>query len=114
MCFLNNTYTLSCDDRSKTDRELMLSLFLLIFMRRSQKSSTSVDFKTHGGPRQLRASEFVPGNQDHINILRKMGITLLVLNDGKVQLVQQQNAAASTKDATVRSPFCFRFSFGCV
>ncbi|XP_076822172.1 ER degradation-enhancing alpha-mannosidase-like protein 3 [Clavelina lepadiformis] len=55
---------------------------------------------TWNGKRQLLAKEFTPGNQQHTDILRKMGIKILMLEDGKVQLMQEQNSAVSVKDAT--------------
>ena len=53
------------------------------------------------GPRQLQAAEFVPSNKRHVSLLETMGISVIVMNDGKVQLLQQSNSAKSIRDAAV-------------
>uniref|UniRef100_A0A6A7G4Y3 alpha-1,2-Mannosidase n=1 Tax=Hirondellea gigas TaxID=1518452 RepID=A0A6A7G4Y3_9CRUS len=47
--------------------------------------------------RKLKAQEFQAGNQAHEDMLRNMGITILRLPDGKVQL-QHSSAAATSND----------------
>ena len=43
----------------------------------------------------------MPGNAQHVAILQKMGISVAMLPDGKLQLLQTQTTANSIKDATV-------------
>nr|XP_026695542.1 ER degradation-enhancing alpha-mannosidase-like protein 3 isoform X3 [Ciona intestinalis] len=57
------------------------------------------------GPRTLKASELIPNNQQHIAILKRMGITMVVLKDGKIQLVQHHNMASTPRDATEGTMF---------
>ena len=39
-------------------------------------------------PPRLRAEQFVPGNQEHINVLKAMGITVIQTKDGRIKLMQ--------------------------
>ena len=48
---------------------------------------------------QIRASEFQAGNKDHVATLEKMGIRLVTMKDGRVQLLQTTSQAATTEDA---------------
>ena len=48
---------------------------------------------------KLRASEFQAGNKDHVATLEKMGIRLVTMKDGRVQLLQTTSQAATTEDA---------------
>ncbi|KAG8228156.1 hypothetical protein J437_LFUL002810 [Ladona fulva] len=43
--------------------------------------------------RKLRASEYQAGNQDHTRIINDMGITVITLPDGRVQLVHNMGSA---------------------
>ena len=36
---------------------------------------------------RLRAADFIPGNSEHMDELKKMGIRLITLKDGRVQLM---------------------------
>nr|DBA18211.1 TPA: hypothetical protein GDO54_016486 [Pyxicephalus adspersus] len=47
----------------------------------------------------LRARDFMASNPEHLEILKKMGVSLIHLKDGRVQLVQHANQAASSVDA---------------
>nr|XP_033772037.1 ER degradation-enhancing alpha-mannosidase-like protein 3 isoform X2 [Geotrypetes seraphini] len=47
----------------------------------------------------LRARDFMASNPEHLNLLKKMGVSLIHLKDGRVQLVQHANQAASSMDA---------------
>ena len=47
----------------------------------------------------LRASEFIAGHKDHMNILSKMGIRLITMEDGRVQLVHKTSFAQTLEDA---------------
>ncbi|KAG8556188.1 hypothetical protein GDO81_017955 [Engystomops pustulosus] len=47
----------------------------------------------------LRARDFMASNPEHLDILKKMGVSLIHLKDGRVQLVQHANQAASSIDA---------------
>ena len=38
-------------------------------------------------PPRLRAEQFVPGNQDHLEILKSMGITVAQTKEGRIQLM---------------------------
>lgn len=52
------------------------------------------------GPRPpLRARDFMANNPEHLDILKRMGVSLIHLKDGRVQLVQHASQAASTIDA---------------
>ena len=37
--------------------------------------------------RRLRADEFISGNSEHLEDLRRMGIKIVTMNDGRVQLL---------------------------
>ena len=43
-------------------------------------------------PPRLRAEQFVPGNQEHVAILKSMGITMIQTKDGRIQLMQTASA----------------------
>ncbi|XP_041064068.1 ER degradation-enhancing alpha-mannosidase-like protein 3 isoform X2 [Carcharodon carcharias] len=47
----------------------------------------------------LRARDFMANNLEHLELLKKMGVSLIHLKDGRVQLVQHANQAASAHDA---------------
>lgn len=47
----------------------------------------------------LRARDFMATNPEHLEILKKMGVSLIHLKDGRVQLVQHAIQAASSVDA---------------
>ncbi|XP_078263747.1 ER degradation-enhancing alpha-mannosidase-like protein 3 isoform X1 [Rhinoraja longicauda] len=47
----------------------------------------------------LRARDFMANNPEHLDLLKKMGVSLIHLKDGRVQLVQHANQAASAHDA---------------
>ncbi|MPC13214.1 ER degradation-enhancing alpha-mannosidase-like protein 3 [Portunus trituberculatus] len=49
--------------------------------------------------RKLRASEFQAGNSRHMSLLRDMGITIMALPDGRVQLLHTSSNAKSSDDA---------------
>ncbi|KAB7496940.1 ER degradation-enhancing alpha-mannosidase-like protein 3 [Armadillidium nasatum] len=49
--------------------------------------------------RKLRASEFQAGNAGHMSILKDMGITLMALPDGRVQLLHTTSSSKSSDDA---------------
>uniref|UniRef100_A0A8C5MLJ0 alpha-1,2-Mannosidase n=1 Tax=Leptobrachium leishanense TaxID=445787 RepID=A0A8C5MLJ0_9ANUR len=64
------------------------------------RSSSRVDEMSGGGNRPpLRARDFMASNSEHLDILKKMGVSLIHLKDGRVQLVQHANQAASSVDA---------------
>ncbi|PIK54410.1 putative ER degradation-enhancing alpha-mannosidase-like protein 3 isoform X2 [Apostichopus japonicus] len=48
---------------------------------------------------RLKASEFVPDNSEHMHQLGKMGIQLVTLDDGRVQLMQSASKAETPADA---------------
>ncbi|XP_069402385.1 ER degradation-enhancing alpha-mannosidase-like protein 3 isoform X5 [Ovis canadensis] len=52
-----------------------------------------------GAKPPLRARDFMATNPDHLEILKKMGVSLIHLKDGRVQLVQHAIQAASSIDA---------------
>uniref|UniRef100_A0A6I8SFK6 alpha-1,2-Mannosidase n=1 Tax=Xenopus tropicalis TaxID=8364 RepID=A0A6I8SFK6_XENTR len=52
-----------------------------------------------GNKPPLRARDFMATNSEHLEILKKMGVSLIHLKDGRVQLVQHANQAASSIDA---------------
>uniref|UniRef100_A0A8B9RG39 alpha-1,2-Mannosidase n=1 Tax=Astyanax mexicanus TaxID=7994 RepID=A0A8B9RG39_ASTMX len=47
------------------------------------------------GRAPLRAQDFMANNPEHLELLRRMGVSLIHLKDGRVQLVQHANQAAS-------------------
>ncbi|XP_028407570.1 ER degradation-enhancing alpha-mannosidase-like protein 3 [Dendronephthya gigantea] len=47
----------------------------------------------------LRAEQFIPGNKDHLLILKAMGISVTKTDDGKVQLMQDANSADNAEMA---------------
>ncbi|KAK3866003.1 hypothetical protein Pcinc_028431 [Petrolisthes cinctipes] len=49
--------------------------------------------------RKLRASEFQAGNSKHMGLLRDMGITIMALPDGRVQLLHTSSNAKTSDDA---------------
>ncbi|XP_053325737.1 ER degradation-enhancing alpha-mannosidase-like protein 3 isoform X2 [Spea bombifrons] len=53
----------------------------------------------NGNRPPLRARDFMASNSEHLDILKKMGVSLIHLKDGRVQLVQHANQAASSIDA---------------
>lgn len=50
-------------------------------------------------PPRLRAEQFVPGNQEHVKILKSMGITVVQTKDGRIQLMQSAASAETQADA---------------
>lgn len=40
------------------------------------------------GKRKLLAADFESGNEEHMELIKKMGITIVSLPDGRVQLLQ--------------------------
>ncbi|XP_046676855.1 ER degradation-enhancing alpha-mannosidase-like protein 3 [Homalodisca vitripennis] len=55
----------------------------------------SVDAK----PRKLTASQFQASNEEHMRLVKEMGITVQILNDGRVQLLHTFSNAKSVSDA---------------
>ncbi|XP_038063817.1 ER degradation-enhancing alpha-mannosidase-like protein 3 [Patiria miniata] len=51
------------------------------------------------GRSRLRATHFVPGNEMHMKLLKRMGISLMTMKDGRVQLMHSAAQAATTEDA---------------
>lgn len=49
--------------------------------------------------RKLRASEFQAGNSRHMSLLRDMGITIMALPDGRVQLLHTSSNVSELKPA---------------
>lgn len=47
------------------------------------------------GRAPLRAQDFMANNPEHLELLRRMGVSLIHLKDGRVQLVQHANQAVS-------------------
>lgn len=50
-------------------------------------------------PRRLHAVDFQPNNHEHAKLLRKMGITIMALPDGRIQLLQTVTQAETVEDA---------------
>ena len=44
---------------------------------------------------RLKAIEFVPGNADHMEELKRMGIRLITLKDGRVQLMHSASQVST-------------------
>ncbi|KAI4470720.1 er degradation-enhancing alpha-mannosidase-like protein 2 [Holotrichia oblita] len=51
------------------------------------------------GKRRLTAQEFSASNVNHLKIIKDMGISIIALNDGRVQLLHTFSAARSPADA---------------
>ncbi|XP_063228642.1 ER degradation-enhancing alpha-mannosidase-like protein 3 isoform X2 [Bacillus rossius redtenbacheri] len=49
--------------------------------------------------RRLRAGDFQAGNAEHLKMVREMGITIMTLPDGRVQLLHSHANARSSSDA---------------
>jgi ER degradation enhancer, mannosidase alpha-like 3 len=47
----------------------------------------------------LRAADFVAGRKDHMNILKRLGVSLSTMSDGRVQLVHKTSDANNYLDA---------------
>ncbi|XP_020650757.3 ER degradation-enhancing alpha-mannosidase-like protein 3 isoform X3 [Pogona vitticeps] len=64
------------------------------------RSISRVEESLGNGPKPpLRARDFMASNPEHLEILKKMGVSLIHLKDGRVQLVQHAIQAASSLDA---------------
>lgn len=44
----------------------------------------------------LRAQDFMANNPEHLELLRRMGVSLIHLKDGRVQLVQHPSQVKKT------------------
>ena len=64
-----------------------------------QQACPTVEQSAGSDTPQLRASEFQAGNKEHVATLEKMGIRLVTMKDGRVQLLPTTSQAASTEDA---------------
>nr|XP_022908380.1 ER degradation-enhancing alpha-mannosidase-like protein 3 [Onthophagus taurus] len=51
------------------------------------------------GKRRLTAAEFSASNMNHLKVIKDMGISIIALNDGRVQLLHTFSAARSSADA---------------
>jgi ER degradation enhancer, mannosidase alpha-like 3 len=60
---------------------------------------SQVNLLNKARPLPLRASEFVAGRKEHMDILKRMGINLNVMPDGRVQLMHKNSDAESTEEA---------------
>lgn len=74
------------------------------FASRPSSSSSSSSFYQHRQPSilsvpRLRAADFSATKPEHIELVKELGITVLVLKDGRVQLVHNSAAAHSLDDA---------------
>jgi len=79
------------------------------FVDKSSKASTTkTTIRTKGSASRfpkLKASEFSASNKEHLDIVKQLGITVVVLADGRVQLVHNSAAAASHEDAEEGAQF---------
>ncbi|XP_074655390.1 ER degradation-enhancing alpha-mannosidase-like protein 3 [Tubulanus polymorphus] len=50
-------------------------------------------------PKRMRAHDFIAGNKEQLELLRKMGIRLATMPDGRVQLIHTASEAATPEDA---------------
>lgn len=56
----------------------------------------------------LRAQDFMANNPEHLDLLRRMGVSLIHLKDGRVQLVQHATQVlhrSQTMFINIRTPF---------
>jgi mannosidase alpha-like ER degradation enhancer 3 len=79
------------------------------FVDKSSKASppkTSIRSKSSASRfPKLKASEFSASNKEHLDIVQQLGVTVVVLSDGRVQLVHNSAAAASHEDAEEGAQF---------
>lgn len=68
-------------------------------LQSSQCPSTQQPTATISDAPRLMAAEFVPGNPDHMQQLTKMGIRLITMKDGRVQLMHTASNAVTTQAA---------------
>lgn len=54
---------------------------------------------------RLKASDFSASNKEHLELIKKLGITVIVLGDGRVQLVHNSASASSSEDAEEGAQF---------
>ncbi|XP_033095276.1 ER degradation-enhancing alpha-mannosidase-like protein 3 isoform X2 [Anneissia japonica] len=66
-------------------------------MQIKRKPSCGKD--SNSKPNRLKASEFIPGNADQLRDLKRMGIRLVTMKDGRVQLMHTASQAADTQSA---------------
>jgi ER degradation enhancer, mannosidase alpha-like 3 len=60
---------------------------------------SQVNLLNKARPLPLRANEFVAGRKEHMDILKRMGINLNVMPDGRVQLMHKNSDAESPEEA---------------
>lgn len=73
-------------------RNIMLWFFAL-------SSAPVIPFR----PPRLRAEQFVPGNKEHITILKTMGITVVQTKDGRIQLMQTASSVRVIPSGVLRT-----------
>ncbi|XP_078459654.1 ER degradation-enhancing alpha-mannosidase-like protein 3 [Lampetra fluviatilis] len=66
---------------------------------KQQQDSPSLPAASPGTEPPLRARDFLATNQEHVDLLKKMGINIIQLPDGRVQLVHHASQAANSRDA---------------
>jgi len=98
---LKNSYS---QFKSFQDVRASLKGFVELNSRRNQFQTSSCPSHVKQARSKRRrvsviAAEFTASNPEHLEALRRMGITAILLADGKVQLIQSTNAAASPEDA---------------
>ncbi|EDO36928.1 predicted protein [Nematostella vectensis] len=63
-----------------------------------KQAKGSFSFSSDKPPR-LRAEQFVPGNSEHLSLLKSMGITVAQTKEGKIQLMHTASSAFSQQEA---------------
>lgn len=92
----------------------MLFLLIVIII-----VALAVYFRESGvGRAPLRAQDFMANNPEHLELLKRMGVTLIHLKDGRVQLVQHatqvyQPVRLSVHQTCSHSQRSRKFRVGC-
>lgn len=94
---LKHVFDIKDKDSIKNYRESVLKMNKKNCDKKSDSTSSSTISKSRKMP--LRASEFVAGHKEHMDILNKMGIRLITMEDGRVQLVHKTTFAQTLEDA---------------
>ncbi|XP_031572987.1 ER degradation-enhancing alpha-mannosidase-like protein 3 [Actinia tenebrosa] len=72
----------------------------VLLKSQSQNCPTKKTFAfSSNKPPRLRAEQFVPGNEEHLEILKSMGITVAQTKEGRIQLMHSASNAYSKTDA---------------
>ncbi|KAK3739589.1 hypothetical protein QZH41_011212, partial [Actinostola sp. cb2023] len=97
-----NEHDFSCPNAGHTEDKLRYAKVIRdqVLMKSQESCPTKKTFAfTTNRPPRLRAEQFVPGNEDHLEILKSMGITVVHTKEGRIQLMHSASNAHSQSDA---------------